>query len=104
MSEPLDPTLRPAEELATAVIAQWHCVLSGVRRIDDWGVATRIAGWTARTLLGHLVVVAEAIPRTLAEPATDDEPTDVYAVVRLPVFRSISCESARVSERTDGGG
>ena len=82
MSEPLDPTLRRVEELATAVVAQWRCVLSGVRRIGDWGVPTRLAGWTAHTLLGHLVVVAEAIPRTLAEPATDDEPTDVYAVFR----------------------
>jgi uncharacterized protein (TIGR03083 family) len=79
---PVDPTLRPAPELAHVMVAQWRCVTDGVRHIDDWDTPTRLAGWTARTLLGHLVVVAEAIPRTLAEPPTDAEPTSVYAVFR----------------------
>lgn len=82
MTEPLDPTVRPVAELATAMIAQWRRVLAGVRSIEDWHAPTRLAGWTARTLLGHLVVVGEAIPRTLASPTTDAEPTDVYAVFR----------------------
>ena len=64
------------------MVAQWTRVSDGVRNIDDWDTPTRLAGWTARTLLGHLVVVAEAIPRTLAEPPTDDEPTTVYVVFR----------------------
>ena len=82
MTEPLDPTLRPVPELTTALIAQWRRVLSGVRRVDDWDAPTRLAGWSAHTLLGHLVVVAEAIPRTLAQPTTEAEPTDVYVVFR----------------------
>ena len=82
MTEPLDPTLRPAAELAQAMVAQWKRVSDDVRDVDDWDTPTRLAGWTARTLLGHLVVVAEAIPRTLAEPRTDDEPTSVYVVFR----------------------
>lgn len=82
MTESLDPTLRLLPELSTALIAQWRRVLSGVRRVDDWDAPTRLAGWTAHTLLGHLVVVAEAIPRTLTEPTTDAEPTDVYTVFR----------------------
>ena len=82
MTEPSDPTLRPVPQLATALIAQWRRVSSGVRRVDDWSAPTRLAGWTAHTLLGHLVVVAEAIPRTLGAGPTSDDPTDVYAVFR----------------------
>jgi uncharacterized protein (TIGR03083 family) len=77
-----DPTLRPVAELAIALIDQWRLVLRGVQSVVDWNAPTRLDGWTAHTLLGHLVVVGEAIPRTLAEPPTDAEPTDVYAVFR----------------------
>lgn len=64
------------------MVAQWKRVTDCVRNLDDWDASTRLAGWTARTLLGHLVVVAEAIPRTLGEPPTNEEPTSVYAVFR----------------------
>jgi uncharacterized protein (TIGR03083 family) len=82
MTAPLDPTLRPAGELADALVAQWHRVSDDVRSVEDWAAPTRLAGWTVQTLLGHLVVVAEAIPRTLAEPPTDGAPTNVYTVFR----------------------
>lgn len=75
-----DPTLRPAPDLLAALVGQWRQVAGAVTEIDDWDAPTRLAGWTCRTLLGHLVVVAEAIPRTLAAPATDAAPTTVYAV------------------------
>jgi uncharacterized protein (TIGR03083 family) len=81
MSSP-DPTQRPVSELATALIDQWRLVLRGVQSVVDWDTPTRLDGWTAHTLLGHLVVVGEAIPRTLAEAPTDAEPTDVYSVFR----------------------
>jgi uncharacterized protein (TIGR03083 family) len=62
------------------MLRQWRRLAGAVAAIDDWGAPTRLAGWTCRTLLGHLVVVAEAIPRTLAEPPADGPPVSVYAV------------------------
>jgi uncharacterized protein (TIGR03083 family) len=75
-----DPAMRPASELVEAMTAQWRRLAAAVADIGDWDAPTRLAGWTCRTLLGHLVVVAEAIPRTLAEPPTDAPPVSVYTV------------------------
>jgi hypothetical protein len=82
MTEPPDPTLRPFSELTTALIAQWRRVLRGAQSVENWDAPTRLDNWTAHTLLGHFVVVGEAIPRTLGEPPTDAVPTDVYTVFR----------------------
>jgi uncharacterized protein (TIGR03083 family) len=75
-----DPTQRRAAELFDAMAAQWRRMADAVALVDDWNAPTRLAGWTCRTLLGHLVVVGEAIPRTLSEPPTDAPPTSVYTV------------------------
>jgi len=75
-----DPTQRPLGELGSAMLDQWRRVADGVAATTDWQAPTRLAGWTAQTLLGHLVVVGEAIPRTLRETPTSAEPISVYDV------------------------
>jgi uncharacterized protein (TIGR03083 family) len=75
-----DPTTWPLDGLYRATLGQWESVATGAASYHDWDSPTRLAGWTARTLLGHLVVVAEAIPATLDHVPTGEQPVSVYDV------------------------
>ncbi len=75
-----DPTAWAPRRVYPALVGQWEAVAAGAAGHQRWDAPTRLDGWTAKTLLGHLVVVAEAIPTTLAQAPTAEEPVSVYDV------------------------
>jgi uncharacterized protein (TIGR03083 family) len=84
-----DPTRIPVGELAGAVLDQWRRVADEVATVTDWDGPTRLAGWTVHTLVAHMVIVGEAISRTLREAPTSDPRTGVYDVFRGAASRAI---------------